>query len=51
MSAHRKINMEVKDIAKPIVYNLAKQNVLAVSKEIVPTTLTLQIPMDPERVY
>ena len=41
MSAHKKINMEVKDIAKPIVYNLAKQNVLAVSKEIVPPTLTL----------
>ena len=31
--------MVVKDRALPSVYNLAKQNVLAPSKEIVPTAL------------
>ena len=36
MSAREQINLEVKESAKPIVHDLAKQKVLSLSKEIVP---------------
>ena len=36
MSAKEQIGKEVQNAAKPIVVDLAKQNVLSLSKEIVP---------------
>ena len=39
MSARKQISMEVKDTAKPIVLNLAKQNVLSLLKGIVPAAV------------
>ena len=36
MSAEEKINLKVKNTAKPIVVELAKENVLSSSREIVP---------------
>ena len=39
MSAHKHINLEVKESAKPIVHDLAKENMLSFSKKIVATVM------------
>ena len=39
MSAQKQLNLEVKESAKPIVHDLAKQKVLSLSKDIVPAVV------------
>ena len=39
MSARKQINMEVKDSAEPIVYDVAKPIILSLSKENFPATI------------
>ena len=39
MPACEQISLEVKEAPQPIVHELAKQNVLSLSKEIIPATV------------